>query len=97
MIAMFPDCKFTIDHLYWLGDDANGYRTAMRWSLVGTHQGYGVYGAPSDARVRMWGITQHKVKGGKIVEELTLFNELMTLKQIHLARILKGNHDNTGI
>ena len=97
MIAMFPDCKFTIDHLYWIGDDANGYRTSMRWSLVGTHQGHGVYGEPSNARVRMWGITQHTVKSGKIVEELTLFNELMTLKQIHLARIMKGNHDNAGI
>jgi hypothetical protein len=69
----------------------------MRWSLVGTHQGYGIYGDPSNACVRMWGITQHTVKGGKIIEELTLFNELMTLKQIHLARMMKGNHDNTRI
>ncbi len=90
VIAMFPDCKFTIDHLYWLGDDAAGYRTSMRWSLVGTHDGYGLYGAPTGKRVHIWGITQHKVKDGKIIEELTLFNELMTLKQIHLARVAKG-------
>lgn len=86
LIAMFPDAKFTIDHLYWLSDDTQGYRTAMRWTLVGTHKGYGIYGAPTNKRVRLWGITQHRIENEKFVEEWTLFNELDLLKQLYLAR-----------
>jgi len=90
MLAMFPDARFSIDHLFWNGDEREGYRTAMRWSLVGTHTGHGIYGMPTGKRVRIWGMTQHVVKNGRFVEEWTLFNELALLKQFYLARMESG-------
>ncbi len=86
LLAAFPDARFAVDQLYWNGDERNGFRTSMRWSLVGTHRGYGSYGEPTGIRFRLWGLTQHLIKDGQFVEEWTLFNELALLKQLYLAR-----------
>ena len=87
IVAAFPDAKFNIDQLFWMGDDEKGYRTSMRWSILGTHDGYGPWGEPTGTRVRMWGLTQHVIRDGKFVEEWTLWNELALLKRLCLARI----------
>jgi predicted ester cyclase len=89
LLAAFPDARFSIDQLYWQGDEQTGYRTSMRWSLVGTHTGDGIYGEPTGIRFRFWGLTQHVIKDGKLVEEWTLFNEFSLLKQLYLARQAK--------
>ena len=86
IVAAFPDAKFNIDQLFWMGDDEKGYRTSMRWSILGTHDGYGPWGEPTGTRVRMWGLTQHVIRDGKFVEEWTLWNELALLKRLYLAR-----------
>ncbi|MBL8096186.1 MAG: ester cyclase [Anaerolineales bacterium] len=90
LMAAFPDARFSIDQLYWQGDEQTGYRTSMRWSLVGTHEGYGIYGEPTGIRFRIWGLTQHVIKDGRIVEEWTLFNEFSLLKRLFLARQAAG-------
>ena len=28
-----------VDDLYWMGNDVDGYRASVRWSIVGTHRG----------------------------------------------------------
>jgi hypothetical protein len=53
----------------------------VRWSIVGTHKGYGVYGSPPGRRVYMWGITQHYVGDGRILEEWMMFNEFEVMQQ----------------
>ena len=82
LLAMFPDLVFQIDDLYWMGNDQDGYEVALRWSMVGTHRGYGVYGPPTGRRVHLWGITQEIVQGGVIQEEWMLFNEFHVLQQL---------------
>jgi predicted ester cyclase len=91
LLAAFPDARFSIDQLYWQGDEQSGYRTSMRWSLVGTHEGFGLYGDPTGVRLRVWGLTQHVIKDGKFVEEWTLFNEFSVLKRLYLARAANGS------
>ena len=82
LISMFPDLTFTIDDQYWMGNEAEGFTTSTRWSVVGTHTGPGVYGKPTGRRVYMWGITQHVIKDGKITEEWMMFNEFEVMAQI---------------
>ena len=82
ILATFPDLAFQIDDLYWMGNDKDGYLTAMRWSIVGRHSGWGVYGAPTGRPVHMWGITQHNIQDGRIVKEWMLFNEFAVMQQI---------------
>lgn len=83
LLSMFPDLVLEIDDLYWMGNDKEGYVTSTRWNLVGTHLGWGFYGPPTGRRVSMWGITQHAIQAGKIVEEWMSFNEFEVMQQIY--------------
>lgn len=87
LLAMFPDAGVTIDHLYWNGDDAQGYRVAVRWTFTGTHTGIGMYGSPSNARVRIMGLSQHHVKNGIFHKEFTVFDEMEILRRIAMQRL----------
>lgn len=82
LLAMFPDLVHTVDDLYWMGNDREGYTTSTRWSIVGTHTGPGVYGPPTGRRVYIWGITQHTIQQGRITEEWMMFNEFEVMQQI---------------
>ena len=83
LLAMFPDAMLQIDDIYWMGNDDDGYLVSLRWSLVGTHRGNGIYGAPSGRRISMWGITQQQIKHGLITKEWMLFNEFAVMQQIY--------------
>ena len=82
LIAMFPDIAVQLDELYWMGNDSDGYLTSVRWSAVGTHRGFGAYGSPSGRQVRLWGITQHRIRNGRVREEWMVFNEFDLLQQL---------------
>jgi len=82
VLAMFPDLSMQVDDLYWMGNDIEGYRVSVRWSIVGTHRGHGIYGRPTGRQVFMWGISQHVIQNERIVEEWTLFNEFAVLQQL---------------
>ncbi len=82
MLAMFPDAKLSVDHVYWMGNEEDGYRVATRWSLVGTHTGPGVYGEPTGRCVRIMGISQHHINGEKFIREWTVFDEIAVLRQL---------------
>lgn len=83
ILAMFPDLAFQIDDLYWMGNEQDGYNVSVRWSLVGTHTGPGIYGKPTGRRIYMWGINQDVIVDGKIVEEWMMFNEFEVMQQIY--------------
>lgn len=86
-VAAFPDAAIHIDDLYW-NDDGNGrYRTAVLWSLIGTHLGPSVYGPPTGRRVRILGITNHIVENGRFIEEWTEYGEFNLLKQLYGPQI----------
>lgn len=90
ILAAFPDAKLTVDHVYWNGDEREGYRVAVRWTLVGTHDGPGEWGQPTGARVQVMGLSQHRIERGRFVEESTLFDEFGLLKQLWAARLAGG-------
>ena len=82
IMAMFPDLALQVDDIYWMGNDQDGYLTSVRWSIIGAHRGFGIYGSPTGRQIKMWGISQHSIKNGRIVEEWMLFNEFAVLQQI---------------
>lgn len=83
LMAMFPDLVLQIDDLYWMGNERDGYHTSVRWSVIGTHRGAGVYGPPTGRQIFMWGITQHVIKQGQITDEWMIFNEFDVMQQIY--------------
>ncbi len=83
LLAAFPDASMTVDHVCWLGNEADGYRVATRWTLQGTHDGPGIYGAPTGKRVMLMGITHQLLKNGRFTQEWTAFDEFALLKQLY--------------
>lgn len=83
LLALFPDLALRVDDVYWMGNDREGYLTSVRWSISGTHRGFGVYGPPTGRQVSMWGISQHRIRDGVIHEEWTLFNEFGVMQQLY--------------
>ena len=49
--AAFPSAAFTIHHVIGRQDPLMPPRAAVRWSLTGTHDGWGAFGTPTDAPV----------------------------------------------
>ena len=84
--SAFSDLCLQVDEVYWMGNDADGYLTSERWSATGAHTGAGLYGPASGCGVQIWGITQHRIKNGRIQNEWMLFNELDLMMQIAAAR-----------
>jgi predicted ester cyclase len=83
LLASFPDLALTVDHQCVVGSTERGYRVATRFTIQGTHEGYGPYGAPTGRRIFLIGAFHHVIKGGKIVQEWAVFDEFALLKQLH--------------
>ncbi|MBV9279231.1 MAG: ester cyclase [Chloroflexi bacterium] len=79
ILAAFPDAMLQVEDVFWNGSDREGYRTAVRWTLLGTNRGLSRYGRPTGKHVRVIGLTEHRLERGKIMEEWTMFNELALL------------------
>ena len=78
----FPDLALSVDDVYWMGNEADGYLVAVRWSALGTHRGHGVYGAADRPPGAHLGHLAAAHRAGRIVQEWTLFNEFDVLQQI---------------
>jgi predicted ester cyclase len=82
LLATFPDLGMQVDEVYYMGNDAEGYRVSVRWTALGTHRGYARYGAPTGRRAHIWGISQLYVNDARITEEWSCFNEFDVLAQL---------------
>jgi hypothetical protein len=75
-----------VDEVYWMGNQTENYISSVRWSATGTHQGDVLYPNPQGCEVQLWGVTQQKIRGGKVKTEWTLFNELDLMMQLAAHR-----------
>lgn len=82
MIAMFPDFALSVEDIYWMGNQQDGFLVSVRWGAIGTHKGNGIYGPPTNKDCSIWGITQWEIKKNMIVKEWTVFNEFSIFVQL---------------
>lgn len=83
LLAPFPDLRLMVEHFCAIGDATQGYRTATRWRMQGTHTGYGIYGEPTGQPVNILGVSHHLIREGRVQAEWTLFDEFELLKQLY--------------
>lgn len=83
--ASFPDATFTIHHQIGRDDPLMPPRAALRWSLHGTHSGWGAFGRPTGAEVYLLGISHAEFGPWGLRREWVLFDETAIWKQILLA------------
>jgi steroid delta-isomerase-like uncharacterized protein len=76
-LRAFPDAKITIEDQL-VEDD----RVVTRWTGRGTQTGEFMEMPPSGKKVDVPGVQIDRFKGGKIVEEWTLFDQLGMLQQL---------------
>ena len=82
--AALPDARFEIRHAMGRDDAGGPPRAALRWSLDGTHAGWGMFGTPSGARVHVMGISHAEFGRWGLREEYVLLDETAIWKQILL-------------
>lgn len=88
--AAFPNARFRIHHQIGRDDPMMPPRAALRWTLHGTHDGWGSFGTPTGAEVFILGASHAEfgaLVGGepKLRREWVLFDETAIWKQILLA------------
>jgi steroid delta-isomerase-like uncharacterized protein len=73
----FPDASWEIEELV-----ADGDRVAVRWVMTGTHDGEFMGIDPTEAQVRIDGMTFLRFEDGKIVEGKTLQDAMSLMRTL---------------
>lgn len=82
--SSFPSARFEIHHQIGMDADMLSPRAAIRWSLDGTHDGWGAFGRPSGARVHVMGMSHAEYGPWGLRRETALYDEIAIWKQILL-------------
>lgn len=82
--ASFPSARFSIDHQIGRDDELMPPRAALRWSLSGTHDGWGAFGPPTGAEVYILGGCHAEFGPWGMRREYVLYDETAIWKQIVL-------------
>lgn len=80
--SAFPTAEFKIEHQIGREDPMMPPRAAVRWSLCGNHDGWGLFGNPTGANVYVMGISHAEFGPWGLRREYTLYDEVMIWKQI---------------
>lgn len=83
--SSFPSATFKIHHQIGLDGDMLSPRAAIRWSLDGTHDGWGTFGRPTGAKVHVMGICHAEFGPWGLRREFALYDEIAIWKQILMA------------
>lgn len=82
--AAFPSARFAIHHQIGMEGGTMPPRAAVRWSLEGTHDGWGAFGPPTGARVYIMGMAHAEYGPWGLRRECALWDEIAIWKQILL-------------
>ncbi len=77
LIGSFGDARIHIQHSAAVDD-----MIAVRWELAGTHDGAALYGAATGEPVYILAVTHWRIAHGKIVDEVTVFDEVALMRQM---------------
>ena len=82
-LAAFPDAAFKVEAARINRDPEQPARMALRWSLTGTHSGFGHFGEPTGAPVYVMGMSHLNLAAGRITAEYMVTDEVAIWKQIY--------------
>jgi predicted ester cyclase len=81
-LASFPDAAFRVESSIINSDPGQPLRLAMRWSLAGTHAGFGHFGEPTGAPVYVMGFSHAFMVNDRVTHEWIVTDEVAIWKQI---------------
>jgi SnoaL-like polyketide cyclase len=80
--ACLHDPSYRLEHIAARPLPGDDIAVALRWSLAGTHRGNGIWGAAGGRDLLIMAVSHYRIRGGSIVEDVTVFDELAVLRQI---------------
>ncbi|MEO0484647.1 MAG: ester cyclase [Pseudomonadota bacterium] len=80
--SAFPSATFKVDHVIGREDTMMPPRAAVRWSLDGTHDGWGAFGRPTGKRVHIMAISHAEFGPWGLRREWVCYDELAIWAQI---------------
>jgi len=83
--SSLPSAQFSIEHQIGRDDQVMPPRAAVRWSLTGLHDGWGMLGRPTGAPIHVMGMTHAEFGPWGLRREFTIFDETAVWKQIVLS------------
>ena len=83
--SSFPSAEFRIHHQIGMDGGMLSPRAALRWSLDGTHDGWGSFGKPTSAKVHVMGMCHAEFGPWGLRREFALYDEIAIWKQILLG------------
>lgn len=86
LLGCLPDAQVGVLDVAAHTEAGRGTRVAAVWRLQGHYTGVPTYGPPTGQPVTVLGISHYLVRGGRIVEEWRVFDELALLVQIEGQR-----------
>lgn len=79
--AMLHDCRYRLQHIAARPLPHGDVAVALRWSIVGWHNGIGPWGEPSGRMILLMAVSHFRLREGAIVEDITVFDEVSALRQ----------------
>ena len=86
MLAPFPDATIEVRDIAVNTAPEQGTRIGVLWRLSGTYDGAPLYGPVTGSAVEILGSSQFLLRGGKIIREWRVFDEIAVLAQVARAR-----------
>jgi hypothetical protein len=80
--ASLHDVSYRLEHIAARPLPEGDTAVAVRWSLGGVHLGNGLWGTASGREIFVMAVSHYRLRGGLIVEDITVFDELAVLRQI---------------
>lgn len=86
MLAPFPDATIEVRDIAVNTAPEQGTRIGVLWRLQGTYDGSPLYGPVTNSPIEILGSSQFLLRGGKIIHEWRVFDEIAVLAQVAKAR-----------
>lgn len=86
MLSAFPDARIEVRDIAVATSSDRGTRASLLWRLTGTYDGAPVYGPVTGSPIEILGASQFLLRGGRIVHEWRVFDEIAVLTQVVRAR-----------
>jgi len=86
MLAPFPDAVVEVRDIAVHHAPDRGTRASVMWRLAGSYSGLPLYGPVTGTPVEIMGFSQFELRGGRVVAEYRVFDEIAVLSQVIAGR-----------
>ena len=76
------DVSYRLEHIAARPLPGGDIAVALRWALAGRHGGLGIWGPPTGRELLVCAVSHYRLRGGSIIEDVTVFDELAVLRQV---------------